>query len=376
MTGSDGSTNNLPAAGGTVTVSPAVTTTYTATATGAAGTTPATATATVTVVPAGPPTVTLTANPTTIVAPGSTTLTLTATNATTLILQGTDNTSDSAPTNFPLTGGPVTVTPAQNATYTATATGPGGTATAIASVTVTPAPKLTIAANPQSIVSGNSSTLTVATTNVTNVVITGTDGTSYPIPDAGGTQSVSPTATTTYTVNANSPVGPMPPASATVTVTPPGTLDAINHVIFMLQENHTFDNYFGMLNPYRAKNSWDIGSDGKTYTRRRHRRQVEVISGRTRYGHDEDHQQQRPTGPSQAHTLYKFKSTCVDDMSSAWTESYGDTSLGDYGTGRTIRMNGFVSNADGFANSKCPGGVGPCTGVHRYQRRSRHGLLR
>ena len=62
------------------------------------------------------------------------------------------------------------------------------------------------------------------------------------------------------------------------------------------------------------------------------------------------------------HTLYKFKSTCVDDMSSAWTESYGDASLGDYVVGRTIRMNGFASNADGFANSKCPGGVGPCTG--------------
>ena len=202
----------------------------------------------------------------------------------------------------------------------------------------------------------------MTTTNVTNVVITGTDGSSYPIPDAGGTQSVSPTATTTYTVNANSPVGPMPPASATVTVTPPGTLDAINHVIFMLQENHTFDNYFGMLNPYRAKNGWDVGSDGKTYT-------VDGIddklksylagpgTGSTRTISNNDQQ-----SPSGAHKLYKFKSTCVDDMSSAWTESYGDTSLGDYGTGRTIRMNGFVSNADGFANSKCPGGVGPCTG--------------
>ena len=30
---------------------------------------------------------------------------------------------------------------------------------------------------------------------------------------------------------------------------------AINHVIFMLQENHSFDNYFGMLNPYR-RDEW------------------------------------------------------------------------------------------------------------------------
>jgi phospholipase C len=361
VTGTDGSTNNLPAAGGTVSVSPAATTTYTVTATGAAGTTPATAAATVTVVPAGPPTVTLTANPTTIVAPGSTTLTVTATNATTLLVQGTDGKAFSSPANFPATGGSVMDNPAQSTTYTATATGPQGTATASVVVTVTPQPMLTITANPQSIVSGNSSTLTVTTTNVTNVVITGTDGSNYPIPDTGGTKSVSPTTTTTYTVNANSPAGPMPPASATVTVTPPGTVDAVNHVIFMLQENHAFDNYFGMLNPYRQNKGYDIGADGNTYT-------VDGIddkwntsykagpgAGVTRSISNNDKQ-------GTAHTLYKFKSTCVDDMSSAWAESYGDVSLGDYIVGRGIRMNGFVSNADGFANSHCPGGVGPCTG--------------
>jgi phospholipase C len=361
VTGTDGSSNNLPAAGGTVTVSPAATTTYTATATGAAGTTPATANATVTVVPAGPPTVTLSANPTTIVAPNSTTLTVVATNATTLLLQGTDGSTFSSPGNFPATGGMETVTPPLSATYTATATGPGGTVTATVFVTVTPAPKLTIAANPQSIVSGNSSTLTVTTTNVTNVMITGTDGSNYPVPDAGGTQSVSPTTTTTYTVNANSPVGPMPPASVTVTVTPPGTVDGINHVIFMLQENHTFDNYFGMLNVYRRNNGYDMGADGTTYS-------VDGIDDKwnTSYlagsGKGVTRSISNNDQKGNPHTLYKFKSTCVDDMSSAWTESYGDASLGDYVVGRTIRMNGFASNADGFANSKCPGGVGPCTG--------------
>jgi phospholipase C len=359
VTGTDGSTNNLPAAGGTVTVSPAATTTYTATATGAAGTTPATATATVTVVPPGPPTVTLSANPTTIVAPGSTTLTVMATNATTLLLQGTDGSSFSSPASFPATGGTEVVTPAQNATYTATATGPLGTATATVVVTVTPTPTLAINANPQSIVSGNSSLLTITTTNVTNVVVTGTDGSTYPIPDAGGTQSVSPTTTTTYTVNANSPVGPMTPASATVTVTPPGTVDAVNHVIFMLQENHAFDNYFGMLNPYRKNKGWNMGTDGTPYS-------VDGIDDKLNsYVAGPNKVSRTITNNDQqggAHTLYKFKSTCVDDMSSAWTESYGDVSLGDYGTGRTVKMNGYVSNADGFANSKCPGGVGPCTG--------------
>ncbi len=51
-------------------------------------------------------------------------------------------------------------------------------------------------------------------------------------------------------------------ASATVTVVPPGDVNSINHVIFMLQENHTFDNYFGMLNTYRKNNNWTISPDG------------------------------------------------------------------------------------------------------------------
>ena len=72
---------------------------------------------------------------------------------------------------------------------------------------------------------------------------------------------MSPTATTTYTATANGPGGSTT-ATAIVTVTPSAGLDSIDHVIFMLQENHTFDNYFGMLNPYREANGWNVGDDG------------------------------------------------------------------------------------------------------------------
>ncbi|HTF65539.1 MAG TPA: alkaline phosphatase family protein, partial [Edaphobacter sp.] len=335
-------------------------------ATGAAGTTAATATATVTVIPAGPPvapTVTLMASPTSINLASSTTLTVVATNAATLILTGTDGTTFSSPTDFVTTGGTETVSPTKTATYTATATGAGGTATASAAVTVIqpPTPTVTIAANPQSIVLGSSSTLAVAATNATAVTIKGTDGNTYPLQGAGGTQSVSPTVSTTYTVTADGAAGTTPvTASATVTVVPPGSVEAVNHVIFMLQENHTFDNYFGMLNPYRATNGWDKGTDGTPYT-------VDGIDDKwdssyvagpndvTRTISNQDKQ-------GNAHTLYKFKSTCIDDASSAWSESFGDVSLGDYVVGRSIKMNGYVSNGDGFANSQCPTGVGPCTG--------------
>jgi hypothetical protein len=44
--------------------------------------------------------------------------------------------------------------------------------------------------------------LTVIATNATQVVITGTDGSSYPLGTTGGSQSVSPSAGTTYTATA------------------------------------------------------------------------------------------------------------------------------------------------------------------------------
>jgi phospholipase C len=368
VTGSDGSSKTVTPTGGTITVSPAATTTYTATATGAAGTTPATATATVTVTAAPPPaapTVTLTASPASINLGSSTTLTVVATNATSLVLQGTDGTAFSSPANFPATGGTETVSPTKNATYTVTATGPEGTATASVAVTVIqpPTPTVTIAANPQSISLGNSSLLTVAATNATSVTIKGTDGSTYSLPIAGGTQSVTPTVSTTYTVTADGDAGTTPvTASATVTVVPPGTLASINHVIFMLQENHTFDNYFGMLNPYRASNGWDKGTDGTPYS-------VDGIDDKwnTSYlagpGVGVARTISNNDAQGTAHTLYPLKSTCIDDETSAWAESYGDVNLGDYTVGRPMLENGFVSNEVGYTNFKCGGAsLAPCTG--------------
>ena len=76
---------------------------------------------------------------------------------------------------------------------------------------------------------------------------------------------MTPTETTTYTAEATNAAGTMVSAETTVTVGSTAGESAIQHVIFMLQENHTFDNYFGMLNPYRHANGWNMGDDGKTY---------------------------------------------------------------------------------------------------------------
>jgi phospholipase C len=297
----------------------------------------------------------------TIIAGSSSTLTVIAANATSLTIAGTDGTGFTQPA-LAVTGGTEPVTPKQTTTYTATASNATGSVTSTVIVTVNqpPSPTVTIAANPNSIAQGGSSTLDVVATNATSVTVTGTDSSSYTLTASGGTKVVSPTATTTYTATADGAGGTTPAtATATVTIVPPGSVQSIDHVIFMMQENHTFDDYFGMLNPYRQTQGWDVGDDGVTYSvdgidDKVNGQSYKAVRGSTVLS-NKDKQ-------GTVHTLYPLKSTCVDDMSSAWEESFGDVSLGDYLTGRGIRMNGYVSNGDGFANSKCAGGVGPCTG--------------
>jgi len=344
ITGTDGSSYTEAAGGGTQKVTPSTTTTYTATAVGTGGVTTANASVTVS---AGSPTVTIAANPTTIAAGASSTLTVTATNATQVTVAGSDGDS------YTLTpsGGTQSVTPAQTTTYTATATGAGGNASASATVTVTsitnPASTVAIVANPTSIVSGNSSILTVTAANATQVVVTGTDGSSYTLPESGGTQTVTPTATTTYTAAATG-AGGNASAAATVTVSAAGTggVQSIDHVIFMLQENHTFDNYFGMLNPYRQKNNLNVGDDGVTYN-------VDGIDDKlTTISNEDDEGTPFP--------LFKLKSTCIDDDSSDWLASYGSVNRYNFLATRPILMDGFVHTAEGYDKSCASSGT--CSG--------------
>jgi phospholipase C len=359
VTGTDGSSYTLAAAGGTQSVAPAATTTYTATAVGTNGA-KVTATATVTVTaPAAPPTVSIKVNPTTILRGGSATLTVTATNANSVAVQGTDGSLYTLASG----GGMQVVSPTTNTTYQATATGGAGTTPATASATLTvtqpPAPTVTIVANPTTIASGTSSLLTVTATNATSVTVTGTDGTNQTLADTGGTVTVSPTASTkttyTYTATATGVAGTAT-NTATVTVVPGGTVQSITHVIFMMQENRSFDSYFGMINNYRKSNStngqpWDQGDDGTIYTVDGIDDKLNSISN-TGKGYAGDPTATPPIPPSNPQTIkpYKFTSTCVDDMSSAWEESFWDVN-GSFAPNRQITMSGFAGNASGFAQS-------------------------
>jgi phospholipase C len=117
----------------------------------------------------------------------------------------------------------------------------------------------------------------------------------------------------------------------------------VEHVVFMLQENRSFDSYFGMLNPYRTANQWTVGDDGNTYT-------VDGIDDKlSKFTNQNDE--------GQSFGLFSLNTTCVDDMTSAWLESYGDVSRFDFTLNRPILMDGFVHTAEGFAKA----GVGAGT---------------
>jgi phospholipase C len=231
----------------------------------------------------------------------------------------------------------------------------GGAAYTTVNLTVqaASAPTVSLTANPLTIPAGSSSKLNVVATNATEVTLSGSDGSNYTLPSTGGTQTVTPAGTTVYTATAVGALGKAS-ASATVTVTPASSLQAIQHVIFMLQENHTFDNYFGMLNPYRQSNGWNVGDDGVTYN-------VDGIDDKlTTISNVDDEGVSFP--------LFKFTTTCIDDETSDWLASYGDVNRYDFLNTRSINMDGFVHNAEGYAKScavagsTCPGNFTDLTG--------------
>src|SRR5215472_6627078 len=280
------------------------------------------------------PTVTITASSSTIAAGQSDTLTVKETSAASIHVTGSNGTSYT----LPYSGGTITVTPTSTTTYTATAANSSGSATAQVTITVGSAnPAVSITAANSTISAGSSDTLTVRASNAAKVNVTGSDGSSYALSSTGGSITVSPSGTTTYTAEASNAAGTLASAETTVDVSSATGLNSIQHVIFMLQENHSFDDYFGMLNPYRHSNGWDISEDGKEYA-------VDGIDDKLDTIKNEDDE-------GTYYFLYKFRTTCIDDDSSAWLSSYGDANRYNFATTRPIYMDGFVHTAEGYAKS-------------------------
>jgi hypothetical protein len=195
----------------TVAVMPSQTTIYTLTAAGNGQQVTAMTTVTVSA-PNAPVVLAFAATPMAVVSGGSTTLSWRTANATSVDIDQSVGMGLAAM-------GTKQASPTQNTTYTLTAHGAGG-ASATQSVTVqvaSPPPAATFTAQPTSINSGQSATLSWNATNATGVMIDNGIGAQPP----SGTTMVSPMQTTNYTLVATGPGGTSR-AMATVSVAASG----------------------------------------------------------------------------------------------------------------------------------------------------------
>ena len=333
---------------GTAQDTPTQTTTYSATATGPGGaSTPQTAT--VQVAANTPPQITkFSASPTDVNAGQTTTLTWATSNATSITITPTPPVGDdSGP--LPTTGS-ATIPVSATTTYSITATGPGGNA-GPQTLTVTVPLTLSLSASPTTITQGQSSTLTwqISGGPPTAFTITDASGNAVcnPCSPTQGTATVTPTATTTYTANATASGTPIT-QSVTVTVNAL-TTNVIKHIFFMLQENRSFDMYFGQLGTYRATRLAPFG----------------ITDTQTIDGFD-------PTVRlTNAHTGAKVQpfhepTECIENLTPAWDESHHDTTLtggdGAWATTTTFTssdfaMTGFLDTTTSVANQYDPNGT-------------------
>ena len=263
------------------------TTTYIMIAVGPGGTT----TKQVTVeVRAGLPTISLQADPSTILPGASSTLRWNTTSITTLSLD------HGIGTLTPGTG-TVVVHPAATTLYTATATGDGGTVTANATVTVASSSDLAVSltASNTTVPSGGTTTLQWSSQNASSVSISPTPG----AVNLSGSVAVMPAATTTYTATATSAGGAKQTASVTIAVVSGAAgIENLKHIVLFVQENRSFDNYFGKLGLYRESKGLPNDVDAMDVTR-----QLKTYSGKTV-------------------TPFHQRTVETDVMSPSWNESH------------------------------------------------------
>jgi phospholipase C len=104
----------------------------------------------------------------------------------------------------------------------------------------------------------------------------------------------------TLTVKANDSTGASFTSSVNVTVTNNAGLANLRHIIFFVQENRSFDNYFGRLGPYRVSKGLPNNIDGIP---------LNVVLKNT---------QGQPVSP------FHFQTVCHENLSPFWNETHTD----------------------------------------------------
>lgn len=117
------------------------------------------------------------------------------------------------------------------------------------------------------------------------------------------------------------------PVAGSSSAASPASATKINHIVFMVQENRSFDSYFAKLNDYRVANGFGGAND------------VDVEAANA-------------SNPADDGTLihaFHLQTGCIDNLSPDWLESHGDVNRFDPATTTDIKMDGFVHTAAGLA---------------------------
>lgn len=113
-----------------------------------------------------------------------------------------------------------------------------------------------------------------------------------------------------------------------------GDIRAVSHVLIMMQENRSFDHYFGQMTAYRQANNIPINS----------------VDGRIRDLSEAPNFSNVSPATNEAIGAYHTGSVCTEDLSPDWAESHKAMSLHDpAAAGAGSPMDGFVAVAYGLS---------------------------
>jgi phospholipase C len=336
-------TGPLPVSG-SASVPMTATTTFTLTATSTDGTTATqTLTVTVTAAPIVPQITQFRASPTDVNSGQTSTITWATTNAASVAISpAVPQPDDTGP--LPTSGSSIAPIIATTA-YTLTATSSDGH-TATQALTVTVPFTLSLSVSPATITAGQSATLSWQITGGTATALAIDNSVCGPCTQS--TYPVTPNVTTTYTATATASDGSSITTTATLTVSPapPGV---IKHIFFMLQENRSFDMYFGQLAAYRTPRLAGAGiTDNST---------IDAFDPSVTL-----------TNANTGATVTPFHETtvCTENLTPAWDESHHDVALtgGDPAwattttfTDASFSMNNFLDTTGNVTEKFDPNGT-------------------
>ena len=179
-------------------------------------------------------------------------------------------------------------------------------------VTVEQPTTLTFSASPQTVPPGGAVTLSWTSQNASSITIDQGVGQVQPV-DMGSYCCVHPTQTTTYTATAMSIYPGAPPVTATATVTvSKGNISNLNHIIFMIQENRAFDDYFGVLAAYRVNHNPPIKGA-----------QMSDVNDL----HTLPSNYQICNAKNQCFGPFHARTECIENLSPSWDETHYDMDL-------------------------------------------------